>query len=32
VDDEGFRQLSIPDYPSEALLDRYIKKEETSNK
>jgi len=28
VDEEGFRQLSVPDYPSEAILDRYIKKEE----
>ncbi|XP_076752342.1 glyoxalase domain-containing protein 4 [Xylocopa sonorina] len=27
VDDEGFRQLSVPDYPSEAILDRYIAKE-----
>lgn len=27
VDDEGFRQLSIPDYPSETILDRYIQKE-----
>ncbi|XP_054014105.1 glyoxalase domain-containing protein 4 isoform X2 [Hylaeus anthracinus] len=27
VDDEGFRQLSVPDYPSEQILDRYIKKE-----
>lgn len=27
VDDEAFRQLSVPDYPSEAILDRYIKKE-----
>ncbi|XP_071632521.1 glyoxalase domain-containing protein 4 [Temnothorax longispinosus] len=27
VDDEGFRQLSVPDYPSEAILDKYIKKE-----
>ncbi|XP_029670133.1 glyoxalase domain-containing protein 4 [Formica exsecta] len=27
VDDEGFRQLSIPDYPSEAILDRFIQKE-----
>ncbi|CAL7943099.1 unnamed protein product [Xylocopa violacea] len=27
VDDEGFRQLSIPDYPSESILDRYIAKE-----
>ncbi|KAG7199309.1 hypothetical protein KM043_018162 [Ampulex compressa] len=30
VDDEGFRQLSVPDYPSEAILDRYIAKD-TSN-
>ncbi|XP_014205243.1 glyoxalase domain-containing protein 4 [Copidosoma floridanum] len=28
VDEEGFRQLSVPDYPSEAILDRFIKKEE----
>lgn len=28
VDDEGFRQLSVPDYPSEKILDRYIAKEE----
>lgn len=28
VDEEGFRQLSVPDYPSEAILDRYIEKEE----
>ncbi|XP_076281544.1 glyoxalase domain-containing protein 4 [Lasioglossum baleicum] len=28
VDDEGFRQLSVPDYPSERILDRYIAKEE----
>lgn len=27
VDDEGFRQLSVPDYPSESILDRYIAKE-----
>lgn len=27
VDDEGFRQLSVPDYPSEAILDRFIQKE-----
>ncbi|XP_031835812.1 glyoxalase domain-containing protein 4 [Nomia melanderi] len=27
VDDEGFRQLSVPDYPSEKILDRYIAKE-----
>ncbi|XP_070152791.1 glyoxalase domain-containing protein 4 [Polyergus mexicanus] len=27
VDDEGFKQLSIPDYPSEAILDRFIQKE-----
>ncbi|KAF7386281.1 hypothetical protein HZH68_013413 [Vespula germanica] len=26
VDDEGFRKLSIPDYPSEKILDRYIAK------
>lgn len=29
VDEEGFRQLSIPDYPSEAILDKYIAKEKT---
>ncbi|XP_078040510.1 glyoxalase domain-containing protein 4 [Augochlora pura] len=28
VDDEGFRQLSVPDYPSEQILDRYIAREE----
>ncbi|XP_012280805.1 glyoxalase domain-containing protein 4 [Orussus abietinus] len=28
VDEEGFRQLSVPDYPSEAILDRFIKKQE----
>lgn len=28
VDDEGFRKLSVPDYPSEKVLDRYIEKEE----
>jgi hypothetical protein len=28
VDEEGFRQLSVPDYPSEAILDKYINKEE----
>ncbi|XP_046751223.1 glyoxalase domain-containing protein 4 [Diprion similis] len=28
VDDEGFRQLSVPDYPSEAILDRFIAKED----
>lgn len=28
VDDEGFRQLSVPDYPSERILDRSIAKEE----
>ncbi|XP_014228442.1 glyoxalase domain-containing protein 4 [Trichogramma pretiosum] len=28
VDEEGFRQLSVPDYPSEAILDKYIQKEE----
>lgn len=28
VDDEGFRQLSVPDYPSEKILDRYIAKEQ----
>lgn len=27
VDDEGFRQLSVPDYPSEEILDRFIQKE-----
>lgn len=27
VDDEAFRELSVPDYPSEAILDRFIKKE-----
>lgn len=27
VDDEGFRQLSVPDYPSEKILNRYIAKE-----
>jgi len=27
VDEEGFRQLSVPDYPSEAILDRFIAKE-----
>lgn len=27
VDEEGFRQLSVPDYPSEAILDKYIIKE-----
>ncbi|XP_008548307.1 glyoxalase domain-containing protein 4 [Microplitis demolitor] len=27
VDDEGFRKLSVPDYPSEAILDRFIAKE-----
>lgn len=27
VDDEGFKQLSVPDYPSEAILDRFIQKE-----
>ncbi|XP_001607676.1 glyoxalase domain-containing protein 4 [Nasonia vitripennis] len=27
VDEEGFKQLSVPDYPSEAILDRYIEKE-----
>lgn len=27
VDDEAFRQLSEPDYPSEAILDRFIAKE-----
>ncbi|CAK9832255.1 Glyoxalase domain-containing protein 4 [Anthophora retusa] len=27
VDDEGFRQLSAPDYASEAILNRYIAKE-----
>lgn len=26
VDDEGFRKLSVPDYPSEKILDRYIAK------
>jgi len=31
VDDEGFRQLSVPDYPSEAILDRFIKKETADN-
>lgn len=31
VDDEGFRQLSVPDYPSEAILDRFIQKEATDN-
>ncbi|XP_066602947.1 glyoxalase domain-containing protein 4 [Prorops nasuta] len=31
VDDEGFRQLSLPDYPSEAILDRYIAKESTGS-
>ncbi|XP_034936981.1 glyoxalase domain-containing protein 4 [Chelonus insularis] len=31
VDDEGFRQLSVPDYPSEAILDRYIAKEANMN-
>ncbi|XP_020282801.1 glyoxalase domain-containing protein 4 [Pseudomyrmex gracilis] len=31
VDDEGFRELSVPDYPSEAILDRYIKKEASDN-
>ncbi|KAL0105933.1 hypothetical protein PUN28_015981 [Cardiocondyla obscurior] len=30
VDDEGFRQLSVPDYPSEAILNRYIEKEEAT--
>ncbi|XP_012217826.1 glyoxalase domain-containing protein 4 [Linepithema humile] len=28
VDDEGFRQLSVPDYPSEAILDKYIQNED----
>lgn len=28
VDDEGFRKLSVPDYPSEKILDRFIAKEE----
>ncbi|XP_012254892.1 glyoxalase domain-containing protein 4 [Athalia rosae] len=28
VDDEGFRELSKPDYPSEAILDRFIAKED----
>ena len=27
VEDEGYRQLSVPDYPSEAILDRFIAKE-----
>lgn len=27
VDDEGFRQLSVPDYPSEKILDMYIAKQ-----
>ncbi|KAF7989990.1 hypothetical protein HCN44_008664 [Aphidius gifuensis] len=27
VDEEGFRQLSVPDYPSEAILDKAIKKD-----
>ncbi|KAK2580619.1 hypothetical protein KPH14_007731 [Odynerus spinipes] len=27
VDDEGFRQLSVPDYESEAILNRYLQKE-----
>ena len=27
VDEEGFRQLSVPDYPSEQILDRFIQKE-----
>lgn len=27
VDDEGFRQLSVPDYESEAILNRYLKKQ-----
>ncbi|XP_018046072.1 PREDICTED: glyoxalase domain-containing protein 4 [Atta colombica] len=31
VDDEGFRQLSVPDYPSEEILNRYIKKESTDD-
>lgn len=31
VDDEGFRQLSVPDYPSEAILNKYIKKEAEAN-
>jgi len=31
VDDEGFRQLSVPDYPSEAILNRYIEKEAKDN-
>ncbi|XP_015589815.1 glyoxalase domain-containing protein 4 [Cephus cinctus] len=31
VDDEAFRQLSVPDYPSEAILDRYIQKHESNS-
>ena len=30
VDDEGFRKLSVPDYPSEKILDRFIAKEEAA--
>ncbi|XP_015114094.1 glyoxalase domain-containing protein 4 [Diachasma alloeum] len=29
VDEEGFRQLSVPDYPSEKILDKYIEKDPT---
>lgn len=29
VDEEGFRQLSVPDYPSEKILDKYIAKDPT---
>ncbi|XP_033228688.1 glyoxalase domain-containing protein 4 [Belonocnema kinseyi] len=31
VDDEGFRKLSVPDYPSEKILDRFIAKEEAAS-
>ncbi|XP_011306199.1 glyoxalase domain-containing protein 4 [Fopius arisanus] len=30
VDEEGFRQLSVPDYPSEKILDRFIEKDPTN--
>ncbi|XP_046832505.1 glyoxalase domain-containing protein 4 isoform X1 [Vespa crabro] len=31
VDDEGFRKLSVPDYPSEKILDKYIAKSSVGN-